>query len=195
MTLRPIVTLGDARLRVVGTKVESFGPALHRLLVDMTETMRDAPGVGIAAQQVGEALQLCVIEVDDVLYEIANPEIVHLSGEQEDYEGCLSVPGFVAIRTRAEHAVMVGQDRDGKRITVSGHGLLARAIQHEYDHLQGELYLDRVPPETVIPTESLHEDDEEADTPEGRRLRRRRERERTEAAQAALADATSPDAG
>jgi peptide deformylase len=195
MTLRPIVTLGDARLRVVGTKVESFGPALHTLLDDMTETMRDAPGVGIAAQQVGEALQLCVIEVDDVLYEIANPEIVHLSGEQEDYEGCLSVPGFVAIRTRAEHAVMVGQDRDGKRITVSGHGLLARAIQHEYDHLQGELYLDRVPPETVIPTESLHEDDEEADTPEGRRLRRRRERERTEAAQAALADATSPDAG
>ena len=101
MTLRPIVTLGDPRLRVVGAKVESFGPALHELLDDMTETMRDAPGVGIAAQQVGEALQLCVIEVDDQLYEVANPEIVHLSGEQEDYEGCLSVPGFVAMRTRA----------------------------------------------------------------------------------------------
>jgi peptide deformylase len=192
MTLRPIVTLGDARLRVVGAKVESFGPTLHELLDDMTETMREAPGVGIAAQQVGEALQLCVIEVDDVLYEVANPEIVHLSGEQEDYEGCLSVPGFVALRTRAEHAVMVGQDRHGKRITISGHGLLARAIQHEYDHLQGELYLDAVPPETVIPTESLDEADEDEDTPEGRRLRRRRDRERREV-QATLERATAAE--
>jgi peptide deformylase len=194
MTLRPIVTLGDARLRVVGAKVESFGPTLHVLLDDMTETMREAPGVGIAAQQVGEALQLCVIEVDDVLYEVANPEIVHLSGEQEDYEGCLSVPGFVALRTRAEHAVMVGQDRHGKRITISGHGLLARAIQHEYDHLQGELYLDAVPPETVIPTESLDEADEDEDTPEGRRLRRRRDREHREV-QATLERATAADEG
>jgi peptide deformylase len=196
MTLRPIVTLGDARLRVVGERIESFGPALHELLDDMTETMRDAPGVGIAAQQVGEALQLCVIEVDDQLYEVANPEIVHLSGEQEDYEGCLSVPGFVAIRKRAEHAVMVGQDRHGKRITISGHGLLARAIQHEYDHLQGELYLDKVPPETVIPTEALDEageDDPDGDTPEGRRLRRRRDREARQAA-ATLERVTAPDA-
>lgn len=196
MTLRPIVTLGDARLRVVGKPIESFGPALHELLDDMTETMRDAPGVGIAAQQVGEALQLCVIEVDDQVYEVANPEIVHLSGEQEDYEGCLSVPGFVAIRTRAEHAVMVGQDRDGKRITISGHGLLARAIQHEYDHLQGELYLDKVPPGSVIPTEALDEraeEDQDADTPEGRRLRRRLERERRQADQT-LERATAADA-
>jgi peptide deformylase len=192
MTLRPIVTLGDARLRVVGARVDSFGPALHELLDDMTETMRDAPGVGIAAQQVGEALQLCVIEVDDQLYEVANPEIVHLSGEQEDYEGCLSVPGFVALRKRAEHAVMVGQDRHGKRITISGHGLLARAIQHEYDHLQGELYLDKVSPEAVIPTESLDAADEDEDTPEGRRLRRRRERERRDA-QATLERATADE--
>ena len=189
MTLRPIVTLGDTRLRVVGARIDSFGPALHELLDDMTQTMRDAPGVGIAAQQVGEALQLCVIEVDDQLYEVANPEIVHLSGEQEDYEGCLSVPGFVALRKRAEHAVMVGQDRYGKRITISGHGLLARAIQHEYDHLQGELYLDKVPPEAVIPTETLDEADE---TPEGRRSRRRRERERREV-EATLEHATADE--
>ena len=121
MTLRPIVTLGDPRLRMPGKRIDSFGAWLHELLDDMTETMRDAPGVGIAAQQVGEALQLCVIEVEDVLYEVANPEIVHLSGEQEDYEGCLSVPGFVALRPRANQAVMVGQDRHGKRIKVSGH--------------------------------------------------------------------------
>ena len=106
MTLRPIVTLGDPRLRLPGKRIDSFGAWLHELLDDMTETMRDAPGVGIAAQQVGEALQLCVIEVEGELYEVANPEIVHLSGEQEDYEGCLSVPGFVAVRPRANQAVM-----------------------------------------------------------------------------------------
>jgi hypothetical protein len=91
---------------------------------------------------------------------------------------------------------MVGQDRHGKRITISGHGLLARAIQHEYDHLQGELYLDAVPPESVIPTESLDQGDEDADedTPEGRRLRRRRERERRDV-QATLERATAADEG
>ncbi|MCY7419723.1 MAG: peptide deformylase [Chloroflexi bacterium] len=164
MTLRPIVTLGDPRLRTPGKRIDSFGSRLHGLLDDMTDTMRDAPGVGIAAQQVGEALQLCVIEVDGELYEIANPEIVHLSGEQEDYEGCLSVPGFVAVRARANQAVMVGQDRHGKRIKVSGTGLLARAIQHEYDHLQGELYFDGLPPgEQIIPVSELHADDDDDD--------------------------------
>lgn len=164
MTLRPIVTLGDPRLRLPGKPIDSFGAWLHELLDDMTETMRDAPGVGIAAQQVGEALQLCVIEVDDVLYEIANPEIVHLSGEQVDYEGCLSVPGFVALRPRAEQAVMVGQDRHGKRIKVAGSALLARAIQHEFDHLQGELYIDRLPPgERIVPVSELHAEHEDAD--------------------------------
>ncbi len=167
MTLRPIVTLGDPRLRLPGKRIDSFGPWLHALLDDMTETMRDAPGVGIAAQQVGEALQLCVIEVEDVLYEIANPEIVHLSGEQEDYEGCLSVPGFVAIRPRANQAVMIGQDRHGRRIKVSGTGLLARAIQHEYDHLQGELYLDHLPAgERVIPVAELHAEHEDGEEDE-----------------------------
>jgi len=164
MTLRPIVTLGDPRLRMPGKRIDSFGSWLHGLLDDMTQTMRDAPGVGIAAQQVGEALQLCVIEVDGALYEVANPEIVHLSGDQEDYEGCLSVPGFVAVRPRANQAVMIGQDRHGKRIKVSGTGLLARAIQHEYDHLQGELYIDHLPPgESIIPVSELHADDEDED--------------------------------
>jgi peptide deformylase len=163
MTLRPIVTLGDPRLRTPGTHIDRFGASLHQLLDDMTETMRDAPGVGIAAQQVGEALQLCVIEVDGALYEIANPEIVHLSGEQEDFEGCLSVPGFVALRPRANQAVMVGQDRHGKRIKVAGTGLLARAIQHEYDHLQGELYIDQLPPGETLRPVSVHDDDDDDD--------------------------------
>ncbi|MBX3029109.1 MAG: peptide deformylase [Chloroflexi bacterium] len=188
MTLRPIVTLGDPRLRMVGTPITSFGATLHELLDDMTQTMRDAPGVGIAAQQVGEALQLCVIEVDGELYEVANPEIVHLSGEQEDYEGCLSVPGFVGVRKRADHAVMIGQDRDGKRIRIAGSGLLARAIQHEYDHLQGTLYLDALDPAALIPASRLDEDEDEDESPEAARLRERRRARR--AAKASIDAAT-----
>ena len=162
MSLRPIVTLGDPVLRQVGEPIDSFGPWLHTLLDDMTDTMRDAPGVGLAAQQIGLALQVCVIEIEDQLYELVNPRLVHLDGVQEDHEGCLSVPGFVATRARSNHAVMTAQDRHGRRIRLSGSGLLARAMQHEYDHLQGELYLDDLPDGTeIIPVSHLYEDDED----------------------------------
>jgi len=162
MSLRPIVTLGDPVLRQVGEPVDSFGAWLHELLDDMTETMRDAPGVGLAAQQIGLALQVCVIEVEDKLYELVNPRLVHLDGFQEDHEGCLSVPGYVALRGRADHAVMTAQDRHGRRVKLSGSGLLARAMQHEYDHLQGELYLDALPAGTeIVPVARLYEDDED----------------------------------
>jgi peptide deformylase len=153
MALRPIVTLGDPRLRLIGQPVVKFDQALGDLIDDMIETMDAAPGVGLAAQQVGLDLQLCVIRVDEGLYEVANPEIVHLSGEEGAWEGCLSVPGYRAWRVRADHAVMTGQDRHGRRITVSGHGYLARAIQHEFDHLHGELYIDALPEGAEIITE------------------------------------------
>jgi peptide deformylase len=153
MAIRTIVTLGDPRLRLVGKPIVKFDRELGELIDDMVETMDKAPGVGLAAQQIGLDLQLCVIRVDDELYEVANPEIVHLSGEEGAWEGCLSVPGYRAWRWRAEHAVMVGQDRRGRRITVSGHGYLARAIQHEFDHLQGELYIDHLEEGDEILTE------------------------------------------
>jgi peptide deformylase len=153
MALRPIVTLGDPRLRLVGQPIVKFDRALGELIDDMVETMDKAPGVGLAAQQIGLDLQLCVIRVDDELFEVANPEIVHLSGEEGAWEGCLSVPGYRAWRWRAEHAVMTGQDRHGRKITVNGHGYLARAIQHEFDHLQGELYIDNLAEGDEIITE------------------------------------------
>jgi peptide deformylase len=162
MSVRPIVTLGDPRLRLVGEPVDSFGKWLHELLDDMTATMRAAPGVGLAAQQIGLALQVCVIEVEEQLHELVNPRIVHLGGDQEDYEGCLSVPGFVASRKRADRAVITAQNRHGRRVKLTGSGLLARAIQHEYDHLQGELYIDRLPEGVeIIPVSKLHEGDEQ----------------------------------
>ena len=142
MTVRPIVLLGDPRLRLKGLPVDNFGKFLHGLLDDMTETMRDAPGVGLAAPQVGEALQACVIEVENHLYELINPRIVRTTGDDRDLEGCLSLPGYYAYVTRRERVWVVAQNRVGKKIKVSGSGLLGRALQHELDHLDGKLFID-----------------------------------------------------
>jgi peptide deformylase len=142
MSVRPIVTLGDARLRLKGEPVDSFGKYLHELLDDLTETMRDAPGVGLAAPQIGVALQACVVEVEDRLHELVNPRIVRSSGEDNDLEGCLSIPGYVAYVTRHEKVWVVAQNRLGRKIKVAGSGLLGRALQHELDHLAGKLYID-----------------------------------------------------
>jgi peptide deformylase len=142
MSVRPIVLLGDPRLRLKGEPVESFGRFLHGLLDDLTDTMRHAPGVGLAAPQVGEALQACVIEVGEQLYELINPRIVRSSGEDRDLEGCLSLPGYFAYVTRREKVWVVAQNRHGKKIKVAGSGLLGRALQHELDHLDGRLFID-----------------------------------------------------
>lgn len=142
MTVLPIVTLGDPRLRLRGEPVDSFGRYLHGLLDDLAETMRAAPGVGLAAPQVGVALQACVVEVEGRLHELVNPRIVRASGDDRDLEGCLSVPGYVAYVTRRERVWVVAQNRHGRRTKVAGTGLLARALQHELDHLDGKLYID-----------------------------------------------------
>jgi peptide deformylase len=166
MPVRPIVQLGDPRLRQPGREVVRFDRELGRLIDDMIETMDDAPGVGLAAQQIGVDLRVCVIRDDGELYEVVNPKIVHLSGEEGAWEGCLSVAGMRAWRLRAAHAVMTGRDRRGQRVTVSGYDQLARAIQHEFDHLHGEIYLDALPAGQAILTEDevdllMVENDEE----------------------------------
>jgi peptide deformylase len=142
MSVRPILTLGDARLRLKGEPVSSFGKYLHELLDDLAHTMRAAPGVGLAAPQIGEALQVCVIEVENHLYELVNPRIVRASGDERDLEGCLSLPGYYAYVTRRERVWAVAQNRVGKKIKLAGSGLLARAMQHELDHLDGKLFID-----------------------------------------------------
>ena len=142
MSVRPIVLLGDPRLRLKGEPVDTFGRFLHGLLDDLAHTMRDAPGVGLAAPQIGEALAVCVVEIENRLHELVNPRIVKAAGDDRDLEGCLSIPGYAAYVTRRERVWIVAQDRRGRKIKASGAGLLGRAFQHELDHLEGKLYID-----------------------------------------------------
>jgi peptide deformylase len=142
MPLRRIVTAEDPILRERTKKVSTFDASLHRLLDDMLVTMRDAPGVGLAANQVGVPLQVAVIEIDDKITELVNPQVVKTSGMQLDWEGCLSIPGYVAEVGRPSKVTVKGRDRHGRPIRVKGEELLARALLHELDHLNGTLYID-----------------------------------------------------
>jgi peptide deformylase len=144
MAIRPILTAEAPILRERTKRVSSFDTSLHRLLDDMLETMRDAPGVGLAANQVGVPLQVAIIEVDERITELVNPEIVKSSGEQLDWEGCLSIPGYVAETGRALKVTVKARDRHGKEFRVRGEELFARALQHEIDHLNGTLYIDHL---------------------------------------------------
>jgi peptide deformylase len=140
-----IRTLGDPVLRQQTKPVEAFDDALRRLADDLFETMYDAPGVGLAANQVG--LQIACFVFDDHdgnLGFVANPELEGLEGEQTESEGCLSIPGPYADTTRAMRARLRGRDVDGRPLELEGEELLARIFPHETDHLNGHLYIDRL---------------------------------------------------
>ena len=164
MSVKPIVLLGDPRLRLKGETVDSFGRYLHELLDDLADSMRHAPGVGLAAPQLGEAVRACVIEVEGTLHELVNPQIVRAHGDDRDLEGCLSIPGYVAYVTRREKVWVVAQNRAGRKIKVAGSGLLGRALQHELDHLDGKLYIDYLESmDELIPVGHGGEDDQADD--------------------------------
>jgi peptide deformylase len=142
MVTRPILTADELILRQRAKKVTHFDASLHRLLEEMVETMRDAPGIGLAANQIGIPLQVAVIELEDKVTELINPQLVRSSGEVVDWEGCLSIPGFVAEVKRHARVTVKARDRHGKEFRVKGEELLARALQHEIDHLNGIMYID-----------------------------------------------------
>ena len=144
MAIRPILQLGDPILRQPAIEVRRFDRVLGHLLDDMTDTMRDVPGVGLAANQIGRSERACVIEIEGRHLELVNPVLVRVDGTQTDLEGCLSLHGFYGPTTRADHAVVTAMDRRGRPVRVSGRGFLARALQHELDHLEGKLYVDRL---------------------------------------------------
>ena len=142
MVIRQILTAEEPILRERARRVTHFDASLHRLLDDMLETMRDAPGIGLAANQIGVRLQVAIIELEETITELINPQIVRASGEVIDWEGCLSVPGFVAEVKRHAKVTVKARDRHGKEFRVKGEELFARALQHEIDHLNGILYID-----------------------------------------------------
>jgi peptide deformylase len=149
--VRTILHYPDKRLREHGKKIAAVTPELKQLIDDMAETMYAAPGVGLAATQIGEALQLFVIDIADNeepsdLRVFINPEILESSGELSWQEGCLSFPGVTEEIDRAAHVRVRAMDRDGKAFELEAEGLLAVAIQHEFDHLQGMLMIDHMGP-------------------------------------------------
>jgi peptide deformylase len=147
--IRPILKYGDTLLHERALAIDAITPDVERLVDDMIETMYAAPGVGLAAPQVGVALRLFVVDVSigrdpAGLLVVINPEFGERDGMQLEEEGCLSVPGFNATVVRPMRAVVKGLDRHGNPQQYEGTGLLARAFQHEMDHLDGTLFVDRL---------------------------------------------------
>ena len=144
--VRKILHLGDEALRKVCKPIPKFDLRLWLLLRDMADTMYKAEGVGLAAPQVGILRRVVVIDVGDErgLIELVNPEIIASEGEQGDSEGCLSVPGRRGYVVRPSKVTVRAQDRKGKPFEITGEGLLARALCHELDHLDGIMYVDKM---------------------------------------------------
>jgi peptide deformylase len=147
--IRPIVKFGDPVLARKAAPVAEVNDEIRQLIDDMIETMYAAPGIGLAAPQVGVPLRVCVIDISGgrkggQVITLVNPEFVERTGMQLEEEGCLSVPGHNATVARPERAVVRGLNRGGEEVTIEGTGLLARALQHELDHLDGTLFLSRL---------------------------------------------------
>lgn len=168
MAVRPLVQANDPVLRQRAQRVTSFGLALHSLITDMVDTMRAHRGVGLAAPQIGVSQQVVVVQLPENeeqpergdLYVLCNPKIVRRRGKEPEVEGCLSLPGFAGEVPRATMVTVKGQDAEGKPVRIKAQGFLARVLQHEIDHLYGNLYIDHVEsPEKIWPVQPAEEDE------------------------------------
>ncbi|NBD34790.1 MAG: peptide deformylase [Chloroflexi bacterium] len=164
MTVREVITIGDPRLRQSSDEITEITPEIEQLIDDMIETMHEEGGMGLAAVQVGEMQRIILVELPEMemgeseegeeiepiqgqgeLYVVLNPRIVRESKETEvGIEGCLSIPGYVGEVERAVQVTVRGRDRHGKKFRLRPHGLLARVFQHEIDHCNGVLYVDKL---------------------------------------------------
>ncbi|MBB6216956.1 peptide deformylase [Anaerosolibacter carboniphilus] len=144
MAIRNILKDEDPTLRKKSREVEKIDHRIVMLLDDMIDTMYEADGVGLAAPQVGVLKRIIVIDVGDGIIELINPVIIETTGEQVDVEGCLSIPGVTGEVKRPKRVIVRGLDRNGKTIEIIGEELLARALCHEIDHLDGILFTDKV---------------------------------------------------
>jgi peptide deformylase len=151
MAVLPIHEFPAAVLRRKAEPVVTIDATLQRLIDAMIQTMYDAPGIGLAAPQVGVSLRLFVVDVSggrdaQALMTFINPEMINREGRIQEDEGCLSLPGVYGPTPRATHVIMRGMNRSGETVEVEGEGLLSRAFQHEMDHLQGMLFFNRMGP-------------------------------------------------
>ena len=174
MTIHPIRQLGDPVLRQPAARVERFDDALAALAADMIETMYDAPGVGLAGPQIGRSIRLIVYDDGDGsgARALANPEIAGLEGEEVMEEGCLSVRGPYAETKRAARLHVRGQDLTGRPVEFDAEGFLARIMQHETDHLDGMLFIDRIDDEARREVMRQLREQEVSGGRQGRRFRR-----------------------
>ena len=149
MAILSILNYPDARLHTVAKAVKKVNAGVRRLIADMADTMYAAPGIGLAATQVDEHIQLIVIDTSreqNDLQVFVNPKITKKSGSQDYEEGCLSVPGVYENVTRAEKITVEALDKDGKKFTLDAEGLLSVCIQHEMDHLLGKVFVEYLSP-------------------------------------------------
>jgi peptide deformylase len=144
VSVRPIRYLGDPVLRTACDPVTRFDDALASLVADLVDTVQEPGRAGLAASQIGSTLAVFSYNVDGHLGYLINPQIVELEGTDEGPEGCISIPGITAVRTRAARAAATGLNLDQERVAVAGTGELARCLQHETDHLRGELFIDKL---------------------------------------------------
>ncbi len=184
MAIRTILTLDKPVLRTRAKKVSRFDAYLQRLVDDMWETMRAAPGVGLAAPQVGESIRVLVAEYEDQAVALVNPEIIKRSDDEVlGTEGCLSIPGFVGDDVPRARAVTVkARDPRGKEIRVKAEDWFARVLQHEIDHLDGVLFIDRIPKENVrrVEEDELIEEGEVEKVTTGKNGKQEKQPERNE---------------
>ena len=158
MGLRKILTVDEDVLHKVCRPVEKFDWRLHKLLKDMTDTLIDSGGVGLAAPQVGILRRVVLVDTGEEIIELINPEMLETSGEQEGPEGCLSVPGKYGLVKRPMFAKVRAQDRDGNWFEAEGEELIARCFCHELDHLDGIIYTEKM--ERLLTPEELEFEDE-----------------------------------
>lgn len=164
MALRQIRIMGDEKLEKVCRPVTEMTPKLRQLVQDMLDTMYDANGVGLAAPQVGILKRIVVIDIGDGPIVLVNPEIIEQSGEQSGQEGCLSLPGQAGIVTRPNHVKVRAFDENMQEFELEGEELLARAICHECDHLEGIMYVRYVEGELFDVTEEEEVEEEAAES-------------------------------
>jgi peptide deformylase len=148
LSVQPIRLFGDPVLTTKAAPVLDFDAELRKLVADLTDTMMDAPGAGLAAPQIGVGLRVFTYFVEDELGHLVNPELTLSAGEQFGPEGCLSIPGLSFDCRRAQRIVAKGYNMYGDPVVIEGTDLLARCIQHETDHLDGVLFVDRLDPDT-----------------------------------------------